>query len=221
MLCADAFTKMKVGMDQLKGASSSYLREMFGLVIASFSLFFASLDFVTHQTGARPVHASRTPRAACSPTQQRLQPHVQPCVHRLPPYVPQAAAPRAPGAYGVSLGVVSAAITLASTYLVDTKRLGTPTLNTSHELRAPTRPCTPLHAFTCPYTPLHAPYTPLHAPYPPLHALACRYIPLHTPVCPCTPLHALARPCTPLHARTGPHMPAQARPSGRLSRPYC
>merc|ERR1740130_836425 len=44
LLCADAFTKLKVGIDLLKGASSSYLREMFGL--------FVSSDFVGSGTGA-------------------------------------------------------------------------------------------------------------------------------------------------------------------------
>merc|ERR1740130_287322 len=52
MLCADAFTKMKVGMDHLKGGESAYHREMFGLWVASVTLFFASLDFVSHGTGA-------------------------------------------------------------------------------------------------------------------------------------------------------------------------
>jgi len=55
MLCADAFTKMKVGMQSIKSASTSYLREMFGLLVSSVSLFFASIDFASHQTGAYGV----------------------------------------------------------------------------------------------------------------------------------------------------------------------
>jgi len=80
LLCADAFTKMKVGMDQLKGASSSYLREMFGLLVSSLTLFFASIDFVGHSTGS----------------------------------------------YGMSLGIISAVVTVAATYLVETKKIGAP-----------------------------------------------------------------------------------------------
>jgi len=54
LLCADAFTKMKVGIDLLKGGAgggSSYLREMFGLFVSSLTLFFASIDFVPMENG--------------------------------------------------------------------------------------------------------------------------------------------------------------------------
>jgi len=80
LLCADAFTKMKVGIDHLKGASSSYLREMFGLFVSSLTLFFASIDFVSSGTGA----------------------------------------------YGMSLGIISAVICASSTYLVEGKKIGAP-----------------------------------------------------------------------------------------------
>ena len=80
LLCADAFTKMKVGIDHLKGASSSYLREMFGLFVSSLTLFFASIDFVGSGTGA----------------------------------------------YGMSLGIISAVICVLATYLVEAKKIGAP-----------------------------------------------------------------------------------------------
>ena len=82
MLCADAFTKMKVGLQTIKGASEagSHLREMAGLFVSSVTLFFASVDFGDHSTGK----------------------------------------------YGISLGVISTAASLATPYLIDTKKIGPP-----------------------------------------------------------------------------------------------
>lgn len=84
LLCADAFTKMKVGglvgIDHLKGATSSSLREMFGLFFSSLTLFLASIDFVKTSNGA----------------------------------------------YGLSLGVISAVVCAAATYLVEGKKIGAP-----------------------------------------------------------------------------------------------
>ena len=82
MLCADAFTKMKVGLQTIRGASESgsHLREMAGLFVASVTLFFASVDFGDHSTGK----------------------------------------------YGISLGVISTAASLATPYLIDTKKIGPP-----------------------------------------------------------------------------------------------
>ena len=63
-----------------EGASSSYLREMFGLFVSSLTLFFASIDFVGSGTGA----------------------------------------------YGMSLGIISAVICVLATYLVEAKKIGAP-----------------------------------------------------------------------------------------------